>query len=101
MSKLLQREDGKLVYEMTQTDYLEGDDYPKDWKVFAMINTIDYNGNKSPFGVIVVAVENTAALNMYGWGDSEQESIEIAQMEIGETSTSEDYGNTALLIRLA
>lgn len=74
-------------------------DYPHGARVFAFNSTIDYNGQKSPFGVIVFAVQKKRDLLELGLHKEELDSVWA--LEDGEKYDSNDYGNSASIVRLA
>lgn len=64
--------------------------------VYAIINTANYDGG---MGTIIVKTCSPIALKDYGFDD--EECGEIGKLAVGELFTSHDYGNGAVVVRMA
>ena len=64
-------------------------------KCFICCNTTEYNGD----GNCGVTVGDAETMKQFGWDFDSEEKLN--SLEIGERYDSEDYGDTAFIIRLA
>lgn len=68
-------------------------------RVYALLTTSEYNGDNSPFGVMVISAVNREDFEPYGL--NERDINEVVKLDIGEIYNQSDYGNSAIIIRLA